>query len=303
MGKIILSEGQYEKLKSSLISNTINESNNQKSQILNEVGYYKNYIDVDFVNLTLTLNNYLDFERKGGGSELRLNKGVVFKRTGGVGSNLVANNVPFQLVGDYTGGLEEKGRGTITYYCKSNNLDIKGRNAIFYPENVNTSVLQGFKDLCSQKPYMGPKGSTSGEGGGGVGKGSLNERYWTTLFSELVKSGIGAKLDKNNRFIYWGPWVVNRDMGKNGGYPIWDSKRQKFYKFLEGNYAGQPMKNIYVIEKSTPGVPLKLKDVIGGKTTTSVSTTSTNVKPKKVSKGTNIPDVGGKDDGGIPDIG
>ena len=150
MGKVILTERQYKNLKRNLISKSINESNNQKKRILNEVGYFNNWIDVDFVNLTLTLNKYLDFERVNtGGSELRLNAGVVFKRTGGVNSRLVAYNTPFELVGDYIGGVEESGTGKVTYYCSTGNLDIAGRSALFWPENVNAETKRGFDDLCN----------------------------------------------------------------------------------------------------------------------------------------------------------
>lgn len=162
MGKVILTERQYKNLKRNLISKSINESNNQKKRILNEVGYFNNWIDVDFVNLTLTLNKYLEFERANtGGSELKLNAGVVFTRIGGVNSKLVAKNTPFQLVGDYTGGVEENATGTVTYYCQTKNLDIAGRSALFVPENLAPETKQGFLDLCNQKPAAVPVTTTT----------------------------------------------------------------------------------------------------------------------------------------------
>ena len=145
MGKVILTERQYKNLKRNLISKSINESNNQKKRILNEVGYYYDWIDVDFVNLTLTVNKHFDFERTGGGSELRLLPGAVLQKDG---TDLTSDG-PASLVGDYSGGLEETLNEKITYSCSSKTVKIGNRDATFFPENVPTEIKRGFDDLCN----------------------------------------------------------------------------------------------------------------------------------------------------------
>jgi hypothetical protein len=44
--------------------------------------------------------------------------------------------------------------------------------------------------------------------------------YWKILFEALTKSGIGVKWQVANdpvksTFMYWGPWVINKDVNKN----------------------------------------------------------------------------------------
>jgi hypothetical protein len=121
---------------------TKNQYLKESNSLISE-GYYNT---VDLKNLTLTLNSYLEMERDGSGSELRLEKGVVFKRENALG--LIASNVNYSLVGDYTGGEEEKGKGNIRYTCKTKKFSIEGRNATFFGENFATETTKNFDDLC-----------------------------------------------------------------------------------------------------------------------------------------------------------
>ena len=107
-------------------------------------------LTVDLGKRTLTLNSKIDFERRGGGSELRLGKGVTFtKKPNGT---LVTSNQYAQLVSDLVGQVEEELKGvTITYYCKTENLDIAGRSIIFYNEDFKNVSKKGFDALCALK--------------------------------------------------------------------------------------------------------------------------------------------------------
>ena len=113
--------------------------------LLNE--QYSNFVTVDLKKGTLTLNIKIDFEHTGsGGDELRLTKGVTFsKRPNGT---LVTSNQNFQLVGDINGTVRDSGLGTITYYCKTKTLDIKGRSDLYFNENW-PDAEKGFQDLCN----------------------------------------------------------------------------------------------------------------------------------------------------------
>jgi hypothetical protein len=107
-------------------------------------------LTVDLGKRTLTLNSKIDFERRGGGSELRLGKGVTFtKKPNGT---LVTSNQYAQLVSDLVGQVEEELKGvTITYYCKTENLDIAGRSILFYNEDFKMVSKKGFDTLCALK--------------------------------------------------------------------------------------------------------------------------------------------------------
>jgi len=288
MGKVILTERQYKNLKRNLISKTINESNNQKKRILNEVGYFNNWIDVDFVNLTLTLNKYLEFERSGGGSELKLNAGVVFKRTGGVNSQLVAKNTAFQLVGDYTGGVEESGKGTVTYYCATKNLDIAGRSALFFPEDLAPETKQGFLDLCNQKPAAAPVTTVTAPKTNlnWGGSGTDPERYWNGLFEKLKP--YGAKLSDGTAtsgpFMYWGKFIVYKNYSYNNGCIVIDAGNNESYKFTgyDGKYAGQTLDKIVLTPCIGKGAPIDMKTLIGTKTSGTKTSGTEEKKDKKV---------------------
>jgi hypothetical protein len=81
--------------------------------------------------------------------------------------------------------------------------------------------------------------------------------YWKVLFEQLTKGGIGVKWEKPNdpagsTFMYWGPWVIWKDINKNGGWPVSFTSADKklwLFKFQGGKYAGQPATNIILDSK------------------------------------------------------
>jgi hypothetical protein len=70
--------------------------------------------------------------------------------------------------------------------------------------------------------------------------------YWRVLFDQLKATGIGVKWEVPNdpvksAFMYWGPWVINKDTNKNGGWPITftgTNKKLWLFKFKGGKYTG-----------------------------------------------------------------
>jgi len=81
--------------------------------------------------------------------------------------------------------------------------------------------------------------------------------YWKILFDQLTKGGIGVKWEVANdpvksTFMYWGPWVIWKDINKNGGWPVTFSGADKklwLFKFQGGKYGGQPANNIILESK------------------------------------------------------
>lgn len=88
-------------------------------------------------------------------------------------------------------------------------------------------------------------------------KGTDQVFYWKVLFDQLTKGGIGVKWEVANdpvksTFMYWGPWVINKDVNKHGGWPITFTGADKKlwpFKFQGGKYAGQPISNIIIESK------------------------------------------------------
>jgi hypothetical protein len=99
--------------------------------------------------------------------------------------------------------------------------------------------------------------------------------YWKILFENLTKSGIGVKWQVANdpaksSFMYWGGWVINKDLKKNGGFPItWTdaaTKTNYYFKFdLPGaKYAGNAIDKTLLALKNVTGKNFNLLNV--GKT-------------------------------------
>lgn len=81
--------------------------------------------------------------------------------------------------------------------------------------------------------------------------------YWKILFTNLTAGGIGVKWEVANdpvksTFMYWGSWVIWKDVNKNGGWPISFSGTNKklwLFKFKGGKYAGQPAATMVIESK------------------------------------------------------
>ena len=109
--------------------------------------------------------------------------------------------------------------------------------------------------------------------------------YWKILFENLTKSGIGVKWEVANdpvksTFMYWGMWVISKDVNKNGGYPISFTSPDKklwLFKFKGGKYAGQQQGNI-LIESKVIGFTYELTAM--GKFTGAAAQFAKNYKEK-----------------------
>lgn len=287
MGKIQLTEGQYERL---------------KKRLINEVGYYNNWIDVDFINGTLTLNDYLDCERKGGGSELRMYKNTKFTKKPG-SNELVANTNSSDLVGDYVGDVEEElGKATIRYSCNSKTLSIDGRSAKFWGEDWAENVQQGFDDLCAQQIAASAVGTAVATAVQKIDVNSFN-----SLLDKISKIDPTFKMKASDVQNDGSFMIVNSSDPKKRIYvfqnPI-QSKAKKGYIFINfldetntpkttyytidgiGAYKGQELDKYMV--KDQNGNVVSLSTVFGSAKPTGGKSTSQKIyskpKPKVTSK-------------------
>jgi hypothetical protein len=70
--------------------------------------------------------------------------------------------------------------------------------------------------------------------------------YWKALYDVLKKGGIPVQLQYANNpdkstYIWWGSWVINKDLNKDGGFPIsftTPNKNVYLFKFKDGIYKG-----------------------------------------------------------------
>lgn len=85
--------------------------------------------------------------------------------------------------------------------------------------------------------------------------------YWKGLYNQLKKAGIGVKWQVANdpaksTFMFWGGWVIWKDMNKNGGYPISFTDKASgvnvAFRFVDygGKYAGQAATAIKIYPKT-----------------------------------------------------
>ena len=253
MGKIILSERQYRNLKNLLVE--------QATVPRTQYGSAK--IDPKALTVTLTADMSIeDSSGTWGKYELKLFKGAVFKKNGTVIEN---NNTNFQEVTDYQGSVMAKYSGRVYFNCKNNLVGtpkIPGRSWKMDADVDTRYTLQGFQEICKSS------GSAIGTSTGG---NPIADKYWS-LLKMILNTKYGAKTGGSGvgEFIYWGPWVFNKNLSVNGGWPItFGAPASNFWKFKGGTYAGQPIDNIILIDKGA-NQETKLVDVIakGGKKTT-----------------------------------
>jgi hypothetical protein len=96
--------------------------------------------------------------------------------------------------------------------------------------------------------------------------------YWKILFDNLKTAGIGVKWQVANdpaksTYMYWGNWIIWKDLTKNGGFPIsWtdpSSKKNYLFKFdLPGSkYAGNAIDQTKLALKGLVGKNFNLKNL------------------------------------------
>ena len=70
--------------------------------------------------------------------------------------------------------------------------------------------------------------------------------YWKALYDNLKKNGFPVKYEYPNDpaksgYMYWGSWIISKDLKVNGGYPIYfygSDKKYYHFKFKDGIYRG-----------------------------------------------------------------
>ncbi len=125
-------------------------------------------------------------------------------------------------------------------------------------------------------------------------KGADQVFYWKVLFEQLTKAGIGVKWEVANdpvksTFMYWGGWVIWKDINKNGGYPISftdnTTNTSMSFRFVgTGNkYAGQPASNITIYPKTKIDATFNLGQFgkLSNKTMSATIAKYTKTNPKK----------------------
>ena len=183
----------------------IHEANNRlEKRFLNEnsVGYFNNWITVDFDAGTLKLNKYLDMENDSSwhsGDEARLTSGTTFKK---YNNTLRSTNQQVKIVGDYTGALKTTLNGvSIIYYCKTKRAKVSN-SGDFYGENWASDVQRGFNDLCASS----------------VGNIDPSESEWVKQMTNLGNLGTFGGTEWETKmltgdlagFIYFGNMVIRK---------------------------------------------------------------------------------------------
>jgi hypothetical protein len=89
------------------------------------------------------------------------------------------------------------------------------------------------------------------------GNWGLYEQNWVKLFMELKRIGINPKYGANGvkvndpnlaEFIYWGKWLIWKDIRKNNGYPI--SYENWKFRFENNKYLGERIEDCTVISNN-----------------------------------------------------
>jgi hypothetical protein len=107
---------------------------------------------VDNSKGTLTLYSNIDCEVKSGDDnnvnwELKLFKSTVFKKESI--NNLIAANVKYQFVDDFTGQVLQDNTGTIRYWCSSKILQTTTSKIKYWGENWPYGVQDDFDAICN----------------------------------------------------------------------------------------------------------------------------------------------------------
>jgi len=210
MGKIIITENQYTKIKNYLIESEIFKT------LINEDVNFKT-LGINPQNGTLTVQNTFSAEnaQASGRDELKLFKGAVFK----VGQNFSSNgilvaNTKIQMVGTIAGGAGTAPRQSqVHYYCKTGKFNIPGTPDSYYVEKntvENIAVLGAFTALCKlgknpQAPTQGTAGQTNYNSKNPaelIGKKDQTKKIIipaNTAFSyNSTKNGVGFKVNYQN---------------------------------------------------------------------------------------------------------
>jgi hypothetical protein len=226
---------------------TLKENREKVSGLINETTYGTgNWVEVSYRNRTLKLNNYLEMENKQGGDELKLNAGTTFVPYNG---NLIAKDVTFQIVGDYSGSVSEESKGDIIYFCSEKQFMIQGRNLTYWGENFQKEVKKAFDDVCSEltqeeipanQEIANPAAGSSVAGSQGWDMGKALSKYsclsgsdiaWRDVMNDQYGDVIKLNIGKTKE----GGQIYGRLYLQDGYMNLWDPPYTRIGK--EDQYA------------------------------------------------------------------
>jgi hypothetical protein len=183
MGKIIISESQYRKVKSILIENAINES------LLNEEAY-----TLDTKKYSLKTNDSTSARGTDVNDQLKVIGGATYTPT--QRGNLSAKGEIEYI----NSGIRKK--TTINFICANNKINADGK---FYDVFSNNPTLEGFKKLCETLKKV-KKDSYGIQQTGGAVKGYSQQNTYTLKSKDGKKTitipkgtGYTAKKDQKGR--------------------------------------------------------------------------------------------------------
>jgi hypothetical protein len=97
--------------------------------------------------------------------------------------------------------------------------------------------------------------------------------YWVALYNRLKTFGVSPKYGNNGKqvtdpntatFIYWGQWLIWKDLNKNGGYPIqlYSPSGSYTFKWKSGKYKGEELNKSIILCGQKKGIDFILTDLL-----------------------------------------
>lgn len=277
MGKIILSERQYSKLKKSLVSHSITESIGKQSnlRLINEGMTKEQRLNAELAGKKLNrilkeCHDPWDDQMPGCIQKIKNEMNTLYSKEQ---YDEAAKYMSYWHVNNWADTLNEvlnnflydedgiTGPQSIEYANQFVNIFKKvGGNLSYETVIRNEEKAWGDRSFSLSWPLV---------------DGKINDRYWPVLV-KLTKDKYGAKtakFDNGTDFIWWGQWQISRNMKSNSGYPIYlpgdKLSSSTDFKFKDGLYAGGTLDATMVIPygSTTPITFTKMVDTYKASTT------------------------------------
>jgi hypothetical protein len=102
---------------------------------------------------------------------------------------------------------------------------------------------------------------------------SGDNKYWVVLYNKLKSFGLNPKYGNNGKqvtdpniatIIYWGQWIIWKDLNKNGGFPIqlYSPTGSATFKWVGGRYRGEELSKSMVNSKISRNAAFPLTDFL-----------------------------------------
>ncbi len=285
MGKIILSERQYSELKKSLVSHSIKESINNKSNLR-------------FINEAMNNDQRLAAELAG-----KKLQGILKKCHNAYDSKMVGciNDITAQMNTLKSKEQYDEAAKYMSYWHVNNwaatlnevlhdflydEEGITGPQSIEFANQFATIFKKvggnlTYKKVVRNEEYAWGDRSFNLSWPAVTNAGLINQRYWDALTTKTnQKYGAKSAGTGNDEFLYWGMWVIRRNMNSNDGYPISVGTSTNFssstdFQFQGKQYTGGALETTNVIPygSKTPITFTKMVETYKGTPTKNVTTT------------------------------